>query len=220
MQTPILQGRNFGSQDRLDSPKVAIINRGMAERLWPGQSALGKSIHCGKDRDFVIIGITPEVPFLGLAQAVGNQVYVSIEQDPPSGLGVLLRAQGEPLTYVESFRRAVISIDPGRAISNVTSVQALADQTIAGQRTSTMVIAVLGALALFCFYRDIWGNGLLGESSRARIRYSDCSWLEPIQDPRASLLQDLSPCPRRNGPGWVLDLRHARLGCIVAWTKP
>ena len=103
---------------------------------WRTGYGLGKAprkrIHCGKDREFVIIGIAPEVPFLGLAQAVGNQVYVSIEQDPPSGLSVLLRTQGEPLAYVESVRRAVISIDPGRAISNITSVQALADQTIAG----------------------------------------------------------------------------------------
>ena len=150
MQTPILQGRNFGSQDRLDSPKVAIINRGMANRSWPGQSALGKRIHCGKDCDFVIIGITPEVPFLGLAQAVGNQVYVSIEQDPPSGLSVLLRTQGEPLTYVESVRRAVISIDPGRAISNITSVQALADQTIAGsaRRPSSLPYSELWLFSL------------------------------------------------------------------------
>ncbi len=168
MQTPILQGRNFGSQDRLDSPKVAIINRGMANRLWPGQSALGKSIHCGKDRDFVIIGITLDVPFLGLAQAVGNQVYTSIEQDPPSGLSVLLRTQGEPLAYVESVRRAVISIDPGRAISNITSVQALADQTIAGQRMSTIVIAILGALALLLASIGIYGVVAYSVSRRER----------------------------------------------------
>jgi hypothetical protein len=149
------------------------------------------------------------------------QIYVSIEQDPPSGLSLLLRTRGESLAYVESVRRAVISIDPGRAISNITSVEALADQTIAGQRTSTIVIAILGAPgSSSCLYRDIWGNGLLGESSRARIRYPDCSWLQPDQHPHTSFLKSLSSCPCRNGPGCMPDLRYARLGRIVAWSKP
>ena len=58
VEAPILYGRDFNLQDHPNAPKVAIINRAMAQKLWPGQSAIGKRIHCCvKDGDFTVIGV-------------------------------------------------------------------------------------------------------------------------------------------------------------------
>lgn len=169
VQTPILQGRDFNSQDRLDSPKVVIINREMARKLWPGQSAIGKAIQCaGYDGNLMVIGIAADVRFSGPAQPVGNAIYISIQQSPPSGLSVLLRTRGEPLALVESVRHAIFSIDPGRPISNITSIEALAEETVAGQRTATLVTAILGALALLLACIGVYGVVAYAASCRER----------------------------------------------------
>jgi predicted permease len=150
LETPILRGRDFTDQDRWNSPKVAIINRGMAEKLWPGQSAIGKRIHCCyQGGDFEVVGIAGNVLFDGLAQPVGNEIYLSLQQFAwPQGLSFLLRTSSDPFIYVQAARHAVAAIDPNQAVSNVTSIKNLADQAIAGQRVSTWLTVLLGLLAL------------------------------------------------------------------------
>jgi hypothetical protein len=44
MRIPLLQGREFSSQDRVGAPGAAIINETMARRFWPGENPLGRRL--------------------------------------------------------------------------------------------------------------------------------------------------------------------------------
>jgi len=47
LQIPLLQGRQFSEQDKLDAPFVIVINDTLAERIWPGQNPIGKRLRVG-----------------------------------------------------------------------------------------------------------------------------------------------------------------------------
>jgi predicted permease len=48
MQIPMLEGRTFREADNAPDRRVAIVNRTMADRFWPGRSPLGHHIRFGK----------------------------------------------------------------------------------------------------------------------------------------------------------------------------
>jgi putative ABC transport system permease protein len=169
VQTPLLQGRDFTREDGPDSQKVAIINRTMAQKLWPGQSAIGKHLHCcAKDAHYTVIGVAGDVRFAGPAAPVDFTMYMSADQTPQPALSIILRTTRDPMALAETVRRAVASIDPGQAVSDITSLESLAQDSVAGQRTSTMVTAILGCLALLLASIGVYGVMAYSVSRRER----------------------------------------------------
>ncbi len=41
---PLLKGRYFVPADSLEAPRVAIVDEALAQRLWPGQEAVGRRL--------------------------------------------------------------------------------------------------------------------------------------------------------------------------------
>jgi putative ABC transport system permease protein len=167
MQVTLLYGRLFTEHDTSSSPKVIVINQSMAAKLWPHQRAIGKRIRIASDGILKqVIGVVGDVRGAGVAQPAGLQVYLSADQYPRSSLTMVMRTREEPLALAEAARQAVHVIDAGQLVSNVTSVEALASQSVAGQTTSTALIGALGALALLLATIGVYGVTSYGVSRR------------------------------------------------------
>src|SRR5262249_62301747 len=51
MGIPVLEGREFAEIDQKTSLSVGVINREMAERMWPGENPIGKRFSVGVPLD-------------------------------------------------------------------------------------------------------------------------------------------------------------------------
>jgi putative ABC transport system permease protein len=168
---PILEGRDFNEQDQAASQPVVILNRTMVEKLWPGQDPLTRHVKEG-DTWAQVVGVVGDIHYSGPAEPVGYQIYQSLNQHTWPGLTFVLRTSpqfhGDPLTLAEPARAVVAQINPRLAVSNITSLELLAQQAIAGQRTSTLVTAILGCLALLLASVGVYGVMAYTVSRRVR----------------------------------------------------
>jgi predicted permease len=169
--TPILKGRDFNDQDQATTQPVVILNRTMVEKLWPGQDPLGKHVQLGTTWSQVV-GVVGDIHYSGPAEPVGYQIYQSVNQNTWPFLTFVVRTSpqfhADPLTLAEPARKVVASINPRLAVSNITSLDLLAQDAIAGQRTSTLVTAILGCLALLLASIGVYGVMAYTVSRRVR----------------------------------------------------
>jgi len=204
------QGRDFSSHDNAGSPQVVIINRTMAQKLWPGQSAIGKRIKAYGDWE-TVVGVVADIQFAPPGEPPAFQIYAPLDQSPQPSLGLALRTApgfgADPLSLSEPARAAVASIDPRLAVSNMASLEVLSQEALAGQLTATTVTSILGVLALLLASIGVYGVMAYSVSRRERefgIRIA-------LGASRARILRLLYSSVFR----WVLS--GMLLGMVLAW---
>lgn len=128
---PMLRGRDFTRADGAASPRVAIVSRSLAARLWPNQDPIDKILIDG-NAPATVIGMVPDTVYRNaLEREPPPFFYVPLAQNYESGVALHVRAaQGIPLRcFLRSARRSAPSIPelswPGRRGSATCSINRL-----------------------------------------------------------------------------------------------
>lgn len=155
----LLRGRFFSPEDTLNSTKAVLINQYMANQLWPGQNPIGKHIQIIGGDAKQVVGVIADVRANGAAHPSGLQVYLCSAQyeGAMSDLSIALRTHTDPMEFANAARQAVHSLDPALPISNLTSMQDLSTQSVAGQSAAATLIGALGLLALVLASVGVYG---------------------------------------------------------------
>ncbi|HEY9225950.1 MAG TPA: ABC transporter permease [Gemmatimonadaceae bacterium] len=157
LAVPVLRGRAFTAADAADAPKVAIVSRGLAKRLYGDVDPVGRRISNGGDQWKEIVGVVDDMRASGLKQDAPPEMYVPSTQWINGGQTILVRGNVPVLTLVSQIRRAVGAIDPLIPLTNVSTMeQAVANQA-AMDRFSTWLLALLGGTGLILAIVGVYG---------------------------------------------------------------
>jgi putative ABC transport system permease protein len=109
------EGRWFDPRDHADAEPVAVIGRSLAERSWPGDSALGRRIRLGSgdDRAWLrVVGVVEDVLLdAGRSADPLPAVFRPLEQAPPRFLSLAVRSRLGLEQLADPVRQAVLGVD-------------------------------------------------------------------------------------------------------------
>ncbi len=147
LELPLVAGQWFDGSEQADSQSVVVISRTLAERHWPGESAVGKRISFpGRTpRWMTILGVVDDVKLGSLTEGPKGALYQPLGQGATGPMVVVTRAKGDPSALAGTLRGTISTIDGDTPISEV---HPLAELVAGSLKRSRFIMFLLGSFAL------------------------------------------------------------------------
>jgi len=149
----LIAGREF-DESPSDKDGSVIINKVLADSLWPNQNGIGRAVnHNGVPRS--VVGIVEFDRCFGLLASPGPCSWTAFV---PQGFQVnlRLRTHGDPARFAPELRRIVRAIHSDVAITDVETLGSHVAALTANHRTSALISSVfafvgIALVAIGCF---------------------------------------------------------------------
>ena len=166
---PLLQGRDFQTTDKADTPLVAIIDEPLARRYWPAGDAIGRRIQTTGDRQWMtIVGVAGGIKHRSLAEEKPPHIYAPMAQATDQRASFVVRTDGPPSAAISTFRAAIKQVDPNMPLYMVRSMTEIIGQTLGTQRLTNMLLTAFAVLALLLAAVGIYSTMSVYVGSRTK----------------------------------------------------
>ena len=170
-RTTLLAGRDFTWHDDTSAPRVAIVNRTFARKLFGDTPAIGQRFALWATAKYEVVGVVEDgkygsvgdderpAMFLPLAQGIGEVRASSVV--------VLVRSTLPQGQIAAALYRTLNSVEHGAPFI-VGSWADAVDRSLMPARAATVIVAVMGLLAAMLAVTGIFGMASYTVSKRMR----------------------------------------------------
>jgi putative ABC transport system permease protein len=172
MHIPLLRGRDFAESDRLDAPRVVVINEFMAKTYWPNEDAIGKRITIGDSTLVTVVGVAKNTVRERWTGPSEEELFVPFfqEQSYLSGMGGHVayltlvarttctgRSTCAAASLASPIAAAIRGVDRSVVIADVKTMSSVVDHATAESQFYVALLSVFAAIALTLAAVGIYG---------------------------------------------------------------
>ena len=171
MGTRVLAGRALTAADLDGRREVAVIDRVLAERLWPGQPAVDRRLGIdlfGERHVLHVVGVVEHVRHDDLTRDGRPTIYFPHHLFPWPPMSVVVRAGSDPADLSAPVRRVVGGLDQELPVYAVRTLEELVGRALAVRSFTLALIAVFAGVAVALALVGLFG--VLSYAVRQRTR--------------------------------------------------
>lgn len=155
----LVRGRLLEDSDASGASRAMVINRKMAQDLWPNQDPIGKHVIALSDEQSpavmdpkvasIVVGVVSNTHHDSLDGTFNDEVYrpMTRTHEVPV-MYVVMRTQTGAEQAAEGLRRAVAAIDPLVPVTRVRTMNDVVAASDSASRSLTFLLLGFGALAV------------------------------------------------------------------------
>jgi predicted permease len=164
MGVPILRGRALGGVDSAEATKAVVVNETFVRSYLPDRDPIGVAFTTW-DAAWTIVGVCRDAKYADIKEPVPPTAYFSYRQMFYSRFArthlrtasIAARTALTPLALASEVRQAVARVDPGVAVTMVTTQEEVRDRSIARERLLAVFGGGLAGLALLLSCVGLFG---------------------------------------------------------------
>lgn len=172
---PVLEGRDFRETDKNGSDRVVIVSKSVVDRLFPGQEAIGRTMHwtdgvlkfIGISYDTrQIVGVVPDFDDENIIPNPSMTVYQPVDQEGWGGR-LFVRADN-PYPLVPAIVKTIQGISADQPVERAATLEDVRATVLSPDRLNAIVFGGFAAVALLISVIGV--AGVLGFSVSGRTR--------------------------------------------------
>jgi predicted permease len=166
--THLLTGRVFSWHDDKTAPRVAVVNREFAKKLFGSETnAVGGYYKIQDGTRIQVVGIVEDGKYVNLTEERRAAAFVPIQQTPASETWLVVRSTRDPLQLGPALHAAVRGLDRGLPFFIQTWDQEL-NSALFPSRVATVALGVLGMMGAMLAITGVFGMAAYAVSKRLR----------------------------------------------------
>ena len=167
--TTLLAGRDLTWHDDKNAPRVAVINRELARRIFGSvTNAMGRYYKLPDGKRIQVVGMVEDGKYSpNLTDPLPPAMFLPILQSPSTETYVVVRSSGNPQHLAAAIRTKLRDLDSGLSSFIQTWNQAM-DGALFASRMAALSLGVLGVMGAMLSVTGIFGMAAYSVSKRLR----------------------------------------------------